>query len=174
MLKISPACLAAGAGLPASVACRNLLVGGRVAAGASVPWADAAAPDVGCEFQVNFLFGAKGVSVGLGSSWSSSGLPDGEKMTVSWDAGMDSGISTMCFVGGWSLVGLPLLLSGRSALGLFSRVLLFPPLFFGWGCSLHCSLAGGRACLAWCVGLQALYGMLCFGQLNFQLRDAVG
>ena len=43
------------------------------------------------------LFGLSGVSTGLGSSRSSIGLPDGEKITVSWDAGMDSGISTTSF-----------------------------------------------------------------------------
>ena len=64
----------------------------------SVPCVDTAAPDVGSvllgEGNVSFLFGLKGVLSGLGSSWSSSGLPDGEKMTVSWDAGMDSATST--------------------------------------------------------------------------------
>ena len=49
------------------------------------------------EVNVSFLFGLGGVSTGLGSSRSSIGLPDGEKITVSWDAGMDSGISTTSF-----------------------------------------------------------------------------
>ena len=48
VLKISPACLAAGVGFPVSVACRSLFVGGRVEADVSVPCVDAAAPDVGC------------------------------------------------------------------------------------------------------------------------------
>ena len=80
----------------------------------SVPCVDAAAPDVGCvlpgEENVSFLFGLKGVLAGLGSSWSSSSLPDGENMTVSWDAGMDSATSTTsCSVAqGWVLVA-PLL-----------------------------------------------------------------
>ena len=61
VLKISPACLAAGVGLPVSVACRNFFAGGRVEADASVPWVDVAAPEVGCvlvgEVNVSFLFG---------------------------------------------------------------------------------------------------------------------
>ena len=72
VLKISPACLAAGVGFPVSVACRSLFVGGRVEADVSVPCVDAAAPDVGCvlpsEENVSFLFGLKGVLAGLGSS----------------------------------------------------------------------------------------------------------
>ena len=46
------------------------------------------------EVNVSFLLGLKLVFAGLGSSWSSIGLPEGEKITVSCDAGMDSGIST--------------------------------------------------------------------------------